>query len=148
MNKQPYSVAKLTPVQKEMLHQSTRTSVFFPLTPCDSVGTPLGLSASTTAITAFGGHNIPHYGTCMLNLTYNGHSNSYPFHVVNTGGPTFLGLPTCTDMNLITLNYNITQTESTPATSTTSTSAPATGTNLDINSRDRHDLNICWKSRA
>ena len=97
----------------------------FPSTPCDSVGTPFGLSPSTTAITAFGGQSIPHYGSCILNLTYNGHSNSYPFHVVNTGGPTVLGLPTCTDINLITFNYSITQTESTPATGTTPT--PVTG---------------------
>ena len=97
----------------------------FPSTPCDSVGTPLGLSPSTTAITAFGRHNVPHYGTCTLNLTYNGHSNSYLFHVINTGGPTILGLPTCTNMNLITLGFSITQTESAPATGTTS--IPVTG---------------------
>ena len=89
----------------------------FPSAPCDSVGTPLGLKPSTTAITAFGGHNIPHFGTCMLNLTYNGRSNSYPFHVVNSGGPTILGLPTCIDMNLVTLNYTITRSESTPTVS-------------------------------
>lgn len=95
----------------------------FPSAPCDSVGTPLGLKPSTTAITAFGGHNIPHFGTCMLNLTYNGRSNSYPFHVVNSGGPTILGLPTCIDMNLVTLNYTITQNESSPMAGITSTPA-------------------------
>ena len=95
----------------------------FPSAPCDSVGTPLGLKPSTTAITAFGGHNIPHFGTCMLNLTYNGRSNSYPFHVVNSGGPTILGLPTCIDMNLVTLNYTITHNESTPMAGITSTPA-------------------------
>ena len=95
----------------------------FPSAPCDSVGTPLGLKPSTTAITAFGGHNIPHFGTCMLNLTYNGRSNSYPFHVVNSGGPTILGLQTCIDMNLVTLNYTITHNESTPMAGITSTPA-------------------------
>ena len=59
----------------------------------------------------------------MLNLTYNGRSNSYPFHVVNTGGPTILGLPTCIDMNLVTLNYTITHNESTPVAGITSTPA-------------------------
>ena len=95
----------------------------FPSAPCDSVGTPLGLKPSTAAVTAFGGHNIPHFGTCMLNLTYNGRSNSYPFHVVNSGGPTILELPTCIDMNLVTLNYTITHNGSTPMAGITS--APA-----------------------
>lgn len=48
-------------------------------------------------------HNISHYATCTLNLTYNGHSNSYPLHVVNTSRPTVL--------DLFTLNYSITQKE-------------------------------------
>ena len=37
-------------------------------------------------ITAFGGHIIPHYGTCELILSYHGHSKSYAFHGVNTIG--------------------------------------------------------------
>lgn len=77
----------------------------FPSAPCDSVCTPLGIKPST----------------CMLNLKYIDLSNSYPFHVVNTGGPTILGLPTCIDMNLVTLNYTITHNESTPVAGITST---------------------------
>ena len=67
-------------------------------------------------ITAFGGHTIPHYGICELTLSHHGHSKSYAFHVVNTVSPTILGLPTCCDMKLVTLNYGIstTQTETAP----------------------------------
>ena len=79
-----------------------------PHSPCNSSGIPLNLAPSTTTITAFGGHTVPHYGTCTLTLSHNGHSKPYEFHVVNAKGPTILGLPTCTDMKLITLNHSIT----------------------------------------
>ena len=71
---------------------------------------------SSTMITAFGGLTIPHYGICDLALSHHGHSKSYAFHVVSTAGPTILGLPTCRDMKLVTLNYGIatTQTEEAP----------------------------------
>ena len=71
---------------------------------CNSNGTPLGLTPLSTKITAFGGHTIPHHGTCDLILSHPGHPKSYTFHVVNTVGPTVLGLPTCHDMKLVTLN--------------------------------------------
>lgn len=82
-------------------------------------GAPLGLCPSNTTITAFGGHTIQHYGTCELNLSHNGHSKPYPFHVVNTTGPTILGLPTCRDMKLVTLNYSLTTATSPEATKPT-----------------------------
>ena len=69
-------------------------------------GAPLGLTPSNTTITAFGGHTIPHYGICELTLSHHGHTKSYAFHVVNTVGPTILGLPTCRDMKLATLNHD------------------------------------------
>ena len=62
-------------------------------------------------ITAFGGHTIPHYGICELTLSHHGHTKSYAFHVVNTVGPTILGLPTCRDMKLVTLNHGISTTQ-------------------------------------
>jgi len=67
-------------------------------------------------ITAFGGHTIPHYDIGELTLSHHGHSKSYAFHVMNTVGPTILGLPTCHDMKLVTLNHGIstTQTETVP----------------------------------
>ena len=68
----------------------------------------LDLTPSSTNITAFGGHVIKQYGTCLLTLTLNNSSNKHSFHVVDTTGPTILVLPTCRDMKQITLNYTIT----------------------------------------
>ena len=79
----------------------------FPQSSYSPEGTPLGLNPSSTMITVFGGHNIPHYGICELTLSHHGHSKSYAFHVVSTVGPTILGLPTCCDMKLVTLSYGI-----------------------------------------
>ena len=85
-----------------------------PQSACGPDGAPLGLSSSDTTITAFGGHIIQHHGTCELHLSHGGHSKLYPFHIVNTTGPTILGLPTCRDMKLITLNYSITTAKQKP----------------------------------
>ncbi|KAK2552240.1 hypothetical protein P5673_026767 [Acropora cervicornis] len=82
---------------------------FKPLCPqsrYSSDGTPLGPTPSGTTIYAFGGHITPHFGTCDLILSHHGHSKSCALHVVNTEGPTTLGLPTCSDMKLVTLNYD------------------------------------------
>ncbi|CAB3990866.1 Hypothetical predicted protein [Paramuricea clavata] len=75
---------------------------------CNAKGVPVNLTPSNTVITAYGGHSVSHFGTCVLNLSHEHHSKPYVFHVVDTVGPTILGLPTCTDLNLITLNYSIT----------------------------------------
>ena len=91
----------------------------YPQSAYNPDGAPLGLCPSSTLITAFGGHTIQHYGTCELNLSHNGHSKPYPFHVVNTTGPTILGLPTCRDMKLVTLNYSLTTATSPGATKPT-----------------------------
>ena len=92
---------------------------FKPLCPqsrYSSDGTPLGPTPSGTTIYAFGGHITPHFGTCELILSHHGHSKSCALHVANTEGPTTLGLPTCSDMKLVTLNYGIatTQTRAVP----------------------------------
>ena len=79
-----------------------------PTSPCNSKGVPMNLTPSNTVITAYGGHSISHFGTCVLSLSHEDHCKPYVFHVVDTVGPTILGLPTCTDLNLITLNYSIT----------------------------------------
>ena len=73
----------------------------------------LGLTLSNTMIPAFGGH-IPHYGICELMPSHHCHYKLYAFHVVNSAGPAILGLPTCCDMKLVTLNCGI----STPQTET------------------------------
>ena len=46
--------------------------------------------------------------TMALKLGYGGSCKSYLFDVVDTDDPTLLALPTCTDMNLITMNFSIT----------------------------------------
>ena len=79
-----------------------------PTVPCDANGIPMNLKPSSTVITAYGGYSIRHYGTCVLNLSHENYSKPSVFHVVDTKGPTILGLPTCTDLDLITLNYSIT----------------------------------------
>ena len=89
-----------------------------PQSACSPDGAPLGLASSDTTITAFGGHIIQHYGTCELRLSHGGHSKPYPFHVVNTTGPTILGLPTCRDLRLVTLNYSLTTAKQDPLGST------------------------------
>ena len=80
----------------------------YPNTPLDQDGQPQGLKPSTSKITAFGGHVIKQYGTCLLTLTHRDVTNKCAFHVVDTKGPIILGLPTCSDMKLITLNNGIT----------------------------------------
>jgi hypothetical protein len=76
-----------------------------PTIPCNAKGVPVNLTPNTV-ITAYGGHSVRHFETCVLNLSREHHSKPYVFHVVDTVGPTILGLPTSTDLNLITLNYS------------------------------------------
>ncbi|EDO28583.1 predicted protein [Nematostella vectensis] len=42
-------------------------------------------------------------------------SSPHEFHVVNTTGPTILGLPTCTAMKLVTLNHSLSKDQAEPA---------------------------------
>ena len=83
---------------------------FFPNASCNPGGVPTSFTPSTcsTIITAFDGHAVGHHGTCVLKLHYGGSCKSYPFHVVDANGPTILGPPTYTDLNLVTMNFNIT----------------------------------------
>ena len=83
----------------------------FPNASCNPGGIPTSFTPSSTIITAFGGHAVGHHGTCVLNLDYGGSRKSCPFHVVDADGPTILGLPTCTDLNLVTMNFSITNHE-------------------------------------
>lgn len=65
------------------------------------------LTKSNTTITAYGGHRVPHIGSCNLNISHGNHQHSRNFHVVQTGGPVILGLPTCNALELVTLNADI-----------------------------------------
>ena len=82
--------------------------LLFPESPCNDNGIPTNLSPSSTVISAFGGHPVDHYGTCVLKLAYQGSCKPYPFHVVDVDGPTILGLLACTHPNLVILNFGIT----------------------------------------
>ena len=46
--------------------------------------------------------------TYVLKLDYGGSCKSCPFHIVDADGPTILGLPTSKDLNLVTMNFSIT----------------------------------------
>jgi len=83
----------------------------FPNASCNPAGIPTSFTPSSTIITAFGGHAVGYHSTCVLKLEYGGSCRSYPFHVVDADGPTILGLPTCTDLNMVAKNFSITNQE-------------------------------------
>ena len=108
--KKPLSCKVDTGAEGNVISLITYKSLF-PSSSCNSGGIPTSLAPSSTIITAFGGHAVGHYGTCVLKLAHGGSCKPYPFHVVDTDGPTILGLPTCTDLNLVTMNFSITNHE-------------------------------------
>ena len=79
-----------------------------PNSPCNSHGAPLDLTASSTTLTAFGGNRVKHHGTCTLTLSHNGFTKLCQFYVVDSEGPTILGLPTCRKMKLVSLTCSLT----------------------------------------
>jgi len=85
-------------------------------------GTPRHLKPSTTRIMAYGGTEIPLYGTCELTVSHLDKKEMATFYVVQTDGPVIVGLPTCRKLGLITLNYSI-----------------STGSNIPI-SHSRHTI--------
>ena len=99
-----------TGAEGNVISLSTYKSLF-PSAPCNPGGIPTSFTPSSTIITAFGGHAVGHHGTCVVKLEYVGSCKSYSFHVVDADGPTILGLPTCTDLNLVTMNFSITNHE-------------------------------------
>ena len=70
-------------------------------------GIPTDLKPSNMRITAYGGHTVMQYGICKLSLTHRGTSELSTFHVVKSGGPAIIRLPTCRMLKLVTLNYSI-----------------------------------------
>ena len=57
--------------------------------------------------------------TYVLKLDYGGSCKSCPFHIVDADGPTILGLPTSKDLNLVTMNFSITNNKGASRPSTT-----------------------------
>jgi len=99
-----------TGAEGKVISLSTYKSLF-PSASCNPGGIPTSFTPSGTIITAFSGHAVGHHGTYLLSLDYGGPCKSCPFHVVDADGPTILGLPTCTDLNLVTMNFRITNHE-------------------------------------
>ena len=121
-SKKPLMCKVDTIAEGNVISLSTYKSLF-PNASCNPGGIPTSLTPSSTIITAFGGHTVGHRGTCVLKLDYGGSCKPRPFHVVDAGGPTILGLPTCTDLNLVTMNFSITNHEGASRPSTTHLSA-------------------------
>ena len=116
--KKPLMCKVDTSAERNVISLSTYKSLFSNAS-CNPGGIPTSLTPSSTIITAFGGHTVGHHGTCVLKLDYGGSCKPHPFHVVDAGGPTILGLPTCTDFNQVTMNFSITNHEGASKPSTT-----------------------------
>ena len=67
--KKPLSCKVDTGAERNVIYLSTYKSLF-PNSSCNSGGIPTSLAPSSTIITAFGGHAVGHYGTCVLKLTH------------------------------------------------------------------------------
>ena len=78
----------------------------------DKVGKPLNgvLRPSSTILTVYGGSQVVNAGTLELkHCNYKGKSFSCKFLVTEADGPILLGLKTCTALQLITVNCEIKQ---------------------------------------
>ncbi len=72
------------------------------------------LSPSPTRIVAFGGATITHHGTCTLQISHGKKKTAARFYVTDTAGPVLLGLPTCRDLEIVSLNFTVDVKESIP----------------------------------
>ena len=79
----------------------------FPSSPCNPNGIPVNLASSSTTIVTFGGHPVDHHGICHLKLAHGNSCKYCMFHVVDEDGPTNLGPPTGTDLNLVTMTFSM-----------------------------------------
>ena len=78
-----------------------------PYSDLNQDGIPTDLKPSNVRITAYGGHTVMQYGTCELSLTHRVTSELSTFHVVKSGGPAIIDLPTCRTLKLVTLNIDV-----------------------------------------
>ena len=60
-------------------------------------------------ITAYGGHHINSLGSCQLYLHHNGDVKAVSFEVTEVTGPAMLGCKTCSDLELVKFDCNLTQ---------------------------------------
>ena len=65
------------------------------------------LKPSTVRLIAFGNNQVSQLGVIDLDVTNKGITQKHEFYVTNTNGPVILGLSTCSDLNLITVNNEV-----------------------------------------
>ena len=85
---------------------------------------PGSLSSADVILTAYGGAQIKHHGTVTIPCSYKGGNARASFYVTDTPGPAIIGLPTSTDLKLLTLNLSIEENDPTPRNSTVSKEQP------------------------
>ena len=71
-------------------------------------GKPVGLQDTQHRLSAYGGTTIKQYGQCQLQCTHQTQSVTLPFFVTDAAGYTMLGLKACVELNLVTLNCDMT----------------------------------------
>ena len=76
----------------------------------DKDGNPTGLSPSSTRLTAYNGSPIKQFGTFRTHVDWTPKNRRVTkrlhtqWYVADTPGPAILGLPSCTKLNIVTLN--------------------------------------------
>ena len=85
---------------------------------------PGSSSSADVILTAYCGAQIKHHGTVTIPCSYKGENARASFYVTDTPGPAIIGLPTSTDLKLLTLNFCIEENDPTPRNSTVSKEQP------------------------
>ena len=70
---------------------------------------PEQLKQSNHKLTAYGGAPIKQYGICKVKCAHQGRVMQLPFFVTEAQGSVMLGLKSCTDLGLVTLNCDASQ---------------------------------------
>ena len=78
---------------------------------------PGSSSSADVILTAYCGAQIKHHGTVTIPCSYKGENARASFYVTDTPGPAIIGLPTSTDLKLLTLNFCIEENDPTPRNS-------------------------------
>ena len=62
-----------------------------------------------TVLTAYGGAKLMQHGKCRIDCVFNRRKSGATFFVTEADGPAIIGLPTCLEINLVTLNCSAQQ---------------------------------------
>ena len=76
---------------------------------------PGTIEISTTVLTAYGRATITQHGTCKIPCEFKGRKSNAVFFVTEAEVPAIIGLPTCLELDLVTMNFSV-QKSSTPET--------------------------------